>query len=419
MGSVPVATFERTSARASAMMIVPLLALALFINYVDRGNLATASPLIKDELKLSNTELGFLTSAFFWTYTPAQLLIGWLIERFGATVVLAASVATWSAATAFTGLSSGFAMLMLLRLMLGLGESAAIPCTSKLLANYLPAEKLGLANGVVGAGIALGPAFGTLAGGLIMVELGWRASFLLFGVASLLWLWPWLAVTREARATAPRSTADETPSYFSIVSERAAWGTMLGHFSANYTLYFVLSWLPLYLVKEHGYSLVQMAQLGAFVYLVYAVTSAAFGWISDRLIDTGFGVNGVRKSVIVAGHLGAALCLLASAAGDSRMAFAGLVGSGAFFGLTGCSVFAIAQTIAGPRAAGKWVALQNCVANTAGIIAPLITGFIVDKTGQFTLAFAVASAIAVAGAAGWGLVVPRVAPIAWPSRGAT
>src|SRR5580698_8950937 len=119
MGSVPVATFERTSARASAMMIVPLLALALFINYVDRGNLATASPLIKDELKLSNTELGFLTSAFFWTYTPAQLLIGWLIERFGATVVLAASVATWSAATAFTGLSSGFAMLMLLRLMLG------------------------------------------------------------------------------------------------------------------------------------------------------------------------------------------------------------------------------------------------------------------------------------------------------------
>jgi len=129
--------------------VVPLLAIAIFINYVDRGNLATAAPLMKNELGLSATQLGLLLSMFFWSYTPCQILAGWLAEKITATRVLAIGLAIWSLATAVTGLVSGFAALLALRLLLGVGESAAFPCSSKLLARHLPQHRLGSANGAI------------------------------------------------------------------------------------------------------------------------------------------------------------------------------------------------------------------------------------------------------------------------------
>jgi len=160
--------------------VVALLALAVFINYVDRGNLATAAPLIGSELKLSNTQIGLLLSAFFWTYTPGQILSGWLAERINAYRTLALGLAIWSLATALSGIASGFVALIILRLVLGLGESAAFPCSSKLLAEHLPRHRLGAANGLIGVGLALGPAFGTYGGGTIMAHFGWgRYSYCL------------------------------------------------------------------------------------------------------------------------------------------------------------------------------------------------------------------------------------------------
>jgi MFS family permease len=155
--------------------VVPLLATAAFINYVDRGNLATAAPLIKDQLHLSSTEVGLLLSAFFWSYVPGQLLSGWLAERINAYRTLAIGLALWSLATAASGLATGFVTLMALRVFLGLGESATYPCIAKLFAQHLPAGKLGAANGSIGVGMALGPALGTFFGGLMMAKIGWLA----------------------------------------------------------------------------------------------------------------------------------------------------------------------------------------------------------------------------------------------------
>ena len=124
--TVGTAAIGATPARAGmGAAIVPLMALAVFINYVDRGNLATAAPLIKDELHLSASAFGVMTSAFFWTYTPCQLMAGWLTERFHPYKVLAVGLAMWSVATAATGLVTGFTALLLLRVLLGLGESVS------------------------------------------------------------------------------------------------------------------------------------------------------------------------------------------------------------------------------------------------------------------------------------------------------
>ena len=188
-----VAELTRPRRGSGGATLVALLAAAIFINYIDRGNLATAAPLIKDEFRLSNFQFGVMTSAFFWIYTPSQLLAAWLTDRLNPCRALALGFAVWSAATALTGFAGGFATLLALRLVLGLGESAAFPCMSKLLARHVAPSSLGIANGFVNAGLWLGPAAGTLLGGLLIVQFGWRAMFEIFGVAALLWLWPWLA----------------------------------------------------------------------------------------------------------------------------------------------------------------------------------------------------------------------------------
>ena len=390
-----------------------LLALAVFINYVDRGNLATAAPLMKDELGLTAGQIGVLLSAFFWTYMPGQMVAGWLAEKINPYRALALGLAVWSIATALTGLAAGFAMFIALRLLLGLGESVAFPCSSKLLAQHLPPHRLGLANGLIALGLSLGPAFGTFTGGMLMAHLGWRQVFILFGVVSMLWLWPWLVATRRLSAADDGPKVDAAPPFRAILARREAWGAGLGHFCCNYGFYFVISWLPLYLVKSRGFSVSQMAELGGLIYLVYAASSLAVGWLSDRWMAAGGSATLVRKTIICSGNVLTALAMLGCMIGNAPVVIASLFAAGVSFGFGSPNIFAIGQTLAGPRAAGKWVGFQNCVGNFAGIVAPIITGFVVDSTGEFTWAFAVAGLVSLTGVVGWGLIIPRIAAIDW------
>ena len=407
------AGLEQTGSRDAMFGIVALLALAVFINYVDRGNLATASPLIKDEFHLSPSQIGVLLSAFFWTYMPGQILAGWLAERINAYRTLALGLAIWSAATALSGLATGFVTLIALRFLLGLGESAAFPCSSKLLAKGLPGHRLGMANGLIMMGMAVGPSFGTFAGGLLMAHEGWRATFLVFGAVSMLWLWPWIATTRDVSKVATASSHHKGPSFEAILMHREAWGAGLGHFCSNYGYYFVLSWLPLYLVKVHGFTISGMAALAAAIYLVHGASSLSAGWICDRWMRAGASANIVRKSCMVGSHVGITVAMLGGAFGGADVAIASLFLAALSFGFNSANIFAVSQTLAGPDAAGKWVGIQNCIGNFAGIVAPMLTGFLVEKTGAFYWAFVVSAAVSLAGVFFWGVVIRRVAPIKW------
>jgi MFS family permease len=393
--------------------VVPLMALAVFINYVDRGNLATAGPLIKDELGLSASRLGLIISAFFWSYTPCQLLAGWLAEKINPYRTLAAGLALWSVATALSGFASGFMALIGLRILLGLGESAAFPCSSKLIAEHLPHHKMGAANGMIIIGTALGPAFGTFVGGMLMAQMGWRPVFILFGLASLLWLIPWTLAARAAPAAHKLASAGVAPSLAAIVRRREAWASGFGHFANNYAFYFVITWLPVYLVKARGFTMAEMAVLGGEIYLVYAAASLVFGWASDRLIDAGYSVNLVRKGCMATGLVIVAVALAVCAFGDPSLANISLFAAAIGFGFSGPAIYCIGQTLAGPRAGGAWMGFQNMIGNAAGIVAPLITGVLVDKTGGFGAPFAVAAAVALSGVVSWCLMIPKVAPLDW------
>src|SRR5215467_3335803 len=171
--------------------VVFLLALSVLINYIDRSNLSIAAPLLQDEMHISSTQLGTLLSAFFWTYGLMQVPAGWLVDHLDVKWVFAIGFSIWSLATATTGILHGFAALIVIRIVLGIGESVVFPSCSKVLATYFPEARRGMANALLTAGLSLGPAIGILVGGKAVGAFGWRPFFIALGLGGLLWLAPW------------------------------------------------------------------------------------------------------------------------------------------------------------------------------------------------------------------------------------
>jgi MFS family permease len=388
-----------------------MLALVLFINYVDRGAVPTAAPLIQHDLHLTNEQLGRLFSAFFWVYALIQIPVGWLAERYGAHRVLAAGLIVWAGATVLMGVTSSFAMLIALRMLLGLGESAGFPCVSKLLASVVPVGGLGQANGIVAFGYLIGPGVGIFAAGLLIDRFGWRGTFVIFGLSSLLWLVPWAAMKLPGLATARSDAA--TPTWGMVLEERGLWGTTVGLFSSNYMWYFILSWLPGYFVNERGFSMHAMEHVATLGFLANGASALIVGWSLDRFVARWGSANVGYKAVMVVAHGGAALCLLAMGFGSQSMAVAGMFGFQVLMGASSPGVYAMSQILAGPRASGRWVGIQNSLGNISGSISPWLTGFIVDRTGHFALAFIAAAVVSALGIVGWVGMVPKLVPLTW------
>jgi MFS transporter, ACS family, D-galactonate transporter len=389
-----------------------LLSFSVFINYIDRSNLSIAAPLLKDELGLTASELGTLLSAFFWTYGLMQIPAGWLVDRFDVKWVFGAGFLVWSAATAVTGTLHGFAALIMIRVILGVGESVAIPSYSRILCTYFVEKRRGFANSVVMAGLSLGPAVGVLAGGLVVGHFGWRPFFMALGLGGLLWLVPWLA-WMPRRTSLPGPALSQGMGFLRILRERSAWGTCLGQFCINYYLYFLVTWLPFYLTRDRGLSMNAMARTGSLVFFLAAASAITWGRLSDRWISAGASLTFVRKSSMVLGQVGVGVFLAATALTHGGVFVAMLAMTGVFLGISVCNGWAISQTLAGPLAAGRWAGTQNFIGNFAGWVAPMLTGFLVEWTGRFYWPFFITAVFAWIGALSWGLVVGRVEQIDW------
>jgi MFS family permease len=222
---------SRQAGRNGIGTLVVLLGVAVFLNYVDRGAIGIAAPLMTTELKLDPEAFGLVLSAFFWVYAPVQLFVGWLCDRFSVYRLMAAGVLLWAAATFATGFVGGFASLMVLRVLLGVGETIAFPGASKIITRHVPPGRRGMANAALSLGIALGPAAGTLAGGLILASLGWRAIFIAFGIVTLLWIAPWFRATAKIeRSEVPER---ETVPVAALIGRWPLWSMSIAHIASN------------------------------------------------------------------------------------------------------------------------------------------------------------------------------------------
>jgi MFS family permease len=406
---------ERKGLTGKLSAVLVLLGISVFINYVDRTNLSIAAPMLKDELGISASQLGVLLSAFFWTYACLQPVTGWLVDRLNVNWVIAGGFFLWSAATVGTGVVHAFSTLLVLRLILGVGESAAYPSYSKIIALHFPEEHRGLANSVIAAGLALGPGFGMLMGGTLMARFGWRPFFIVLGLVSLLWLVPWIKWMPEARSSIHLDTTG-APSVPEFLRLRSAWGTCVGLFCANYLNYFLITWLPFYLVRERHFSMDKMARLGGTAYLLGACFATLSGWLSDRWIMSGETPTRVRKTFTGGGLALAGIFLGLSAVSGSVICIAMLLLGVSFHGVAVSNIWAITQTLAGPQAAGRWTGFQNFVGNLAGVVVPALTGFALDRTGHFYWAFAILTAVALTGTTSWVFLVGPVQQVVWHKK---
>jgi ACS family D-galactonate transporter-like MFS transporter len=407
-------TAPSTSTTRAQWLLLVLLVVSIFINYIDRSNLSIAAPIIERELSLSPVQIGWLFSAFFWTYALVQLfgVAGWLADRFPVGWVLAGGYFLWSAATIVTGLVSGLPALFLARLMLGAGESVAYPCYSRILATDIPPHHRGLANALIDAGSKLGPALGSFVGAMLVSSIGWRVFFVALGVGSLVWLIPWWVWMPRSHESMRKQTG-RGPSVRRILRCRSAWGTFLGHFCGNYFWFFLLTWLPTYLVKERKYSMEGMGRISTMAFLAIATATIVAGWISDRWILAGGSPTRVRKTIMMSGLGFSTVILPVALIDDVTWSITLLFISCIAFGTYASNHWATTQTLAGPLAAGRWTSLQNGVGNLAGIAASWLTGEIVERSGSFHLAFIAAALVVLTGAAMWGFVVGPVKEIEW------
>lgn len=347
----PISRGERT--------IVLLLVVSVIVNYVDRSNLSLAAPVMERQIAMSPLQMGSLLSAFFWTYALLQIsgVPGWLSDRFHVGWVLACGYVVWSGATLVTGFSTGYAVLFVARLTLGVGESVAYPCYSRIFAG-LAQEHRGRANALIDVGTKLGPAAGAYVGGLLLVHIGWRALFFVLGAGGLLWLVPWLRWMPGSKRVAVEEDAVPLTSIASLLKLRPAWGAFLGHFCGNYFFYFLLAWMPIYLVKEEKLSIGSMSGLTAIVFLWIAVSTVVAGWISDQLISRGASATRVRLGVVVGGLCGASsLMMLTLIHGRPVASMVVLAIACAGYGAFASNHWAISQTLSGPAMAGRWTSL--------------------------------------------------------------
>ena len=387
--------------------LVFLLGAAVFLNYVDRGAIGIAAPLMKSELGLSEEAYGLVFSAFFWIYAPVQLFAGWLCDRFSVYKLMALGILLWAGSTLLMGFAGGFASLLVLRIMLGVGESISFPGSSKIIARHVPPERRGVANAAVATGIALGPAAGTLAGGMILKTWGWQPIFFVFGIITLVWLLPWRSAVRALPTTGHHDEGNRV-ALGQLISKWPLWSMSIVHALGNYCFYFLLAWLPLFLTKSRGFSIGEMTMLATLGYAVQGACALGFGYFSDWWTKSGRSEAMCRRWMMVASQGLAAVAILGLAFATDAVTIGLLLClAGAASASLSLNLYAVAQMFSGPRAAGTWVGFQNALGNLSGIIGPIVTGVVVQRAG-YDSAFILTAAIAAFGAVWWAFGVPKI-----------
>ena len=388
--------------RGHQAVTLALLFLAGIVNFLDRSSLSIANTTIRAEMHLSATQMGWLLTAFSLAYGIAQLPLIGMLDRFGTRSSLGAGLTLWSAAQLLTGFVRGLPSFVMLRVVLGIGEAPYYPAGIRSIREWFSPVARGRATALMNTSQTLGLAIAPPALAGLMLALGWRHTFMLLGASGLLIAIAWILFHRPRAQTIystdiPHSTARNLLPL--LLRQRTVWGVMLGFGGINYTSWLYISWLPGYLQDERHLSLARTGWIAALPFLFGALGMLSSGVLADRLARAGVALTTVHRGNLVFGMAVSAVCtFLVAHSGSTTAAVAGISGALFFIHYAGTSGWGYVQAISPARYVASLSALQNFASFLIASAAPVLTGWLLDRTHSFTLALAVCSAITLLGA---------------------
>ncbi len=380
-----------------------LLVVMHFILFVDRVNLAAAAGVMQQDLRLSNIELGIAFSAFNYAYAPFQLVGGWFADRFGARRTLTVCGLVWSTTTIVTGAVGGLFSLFAVRFVLGMGEGATLPAATRALSNWTSLASRGMAVGITHAAGRLGAGSAAPIVALLIAWFSWRFSFVALGLLSVLWaaLWWWYfhedprrhpGITAAELAALP--TADPARQ---IASGPVPWRRlvprvaplMIIYFCQGWTGWLYVTWMPSLLQKNYGLEFKKSSFLYAAVLFCGMISELLGGVLTDYLLRRTRSLQ-IARSLLIAVSWTFVVAALVPAilVHDLVIGLAGFTLVAFFLGLAISPLWTAAMDIA-PNYAGSSSALMNSAGAVAGIFSPVAFGWILERTGNWTMPFAV------------------------------
>jgi MFS family permease len=388
-------------ALSASTTVLFLICLMYGITYIDRNNVSTVAPIFERDLHLTNTQIGFVYSAFAYPYLIFQIIGGWVSDRFGARLGLTVCGVIWASATLLTGTVSSLAAVLFLRVMLGFGEGATFPTATRAMSDWTPKEKRAFAQGITHASARLGNALTPPLVAWLIVAVTWRGSFIFLGIISLAWVIAWVWYFRDDPGDHPDITPlelERLPSFAARKKrekETVPW-LMLArrmipvsavYFCYGWTLWLYLAWIPSFFLHSYRLNLKSSALFSAGVFLAGVLGNTLGGVMSDWIFDRTGDRKKARRNLVVAGFVCSVASMLPILLLHNLTWVAIFLSLAFFFSeFTIGPMWAIPMDIA-PRFSGSASGLMNTGSALAAIVSPLVFGYVIDKTGDWTLPF--------------------------------
>ena len=393
--------------------LVCLLSVGLAFAYAHRTNIsfATATPEFVAYFRLSDPDRGLLNSAFFWTYGLLQIPAGFLVDRFGPKWPLSAGVLVWCLFSAACGLANGLWALLGLRMLLGLGEAVITPAGLRWIRDHIEEPRRGTAAGIFFAGSKYGPAVAAPIAAFLIKHHGWRTMFIDQGLAGLIWLAPWLLLASSGRLVGAASLAatkeaePPEPPFVDVFKMPLMWGTLIGTFAYNYFVFYALSWLPSYFVEHRHVPLTSSGLYSGFSYGGMAAMAIFGGFAADWFIARGSRPLTTRRAFTIAGLLIASTEVFGAFASTLNGALFFSILSMAGLGLATANYWSLPQTATPKALAGRVAGAQNMALTLAGILAPILTGWLLKWSGGYAAPMAATGVILMLGVAAYIFLV--------------
>ena len=439
---VPPAIPGRTAITARPARRIPrlrwgigmLLGCGVLVNYFDRINLSVAAPQLRHDFSLTDGELGWLFSGFFWSYALMQIPTGMILDRFGVTRTNRCSTLVWSIISASTAFASGFGSIFGARILLGAAEAPGFPASAKATGYWFPRRERSLATSIFDAAAKFSNVIGVLLVALVVVHFGWRWGFAITASLSFLYFLVFTVFYRDpskhprlspqelayiqagGAAVEGPAASGEVAMLGHLLRNRKLWGLTIGFAAYGYSFYLFLTWLPNYLVETMHMSILKSAGFAAVPWACATVADLVVGgWLIDHLIGRGYAETPVRKTVLVTGMLLGLAVFGATLTSSPTWAIVWI--SIALSGLAAAAPvgWSIPSLIAPRGATGTISGIMNFLNNLMGAVAPITTGYIVGATHSFTGAFVTAGVVLIVGILSYVFVLGKLTPIPDPS----